>query len=1064
MNKNQKNILNAWILTEASEPKEISDVKEVLSAGEFENESNQKIKKVQKLEVEKFPWTCSNFKMNEKLAKQKHNYTRQFTLYRFCYPKFYIEKYLKEYFKSKEEIVNKSYVPCYGYSFRVDALGYMVDESLEVPMIHSLLKILSKTSEIENVLENYNHKLALFKEEIKSIVADNPLSKKIMSMLDHKFKELFFVFDSHLYVQEKYFSIEKIKQGVKPYDSSKSYYMNDLELIKERGVNKTLECYMEGIKKEKRVEIDNNFEYIENILAPKNIPDGRWPSPIEHRLSLMQQVAVNQITIGTESIASVNGPPGTGKTTLLKDVFAHLVVERAKGIVQIDKPNEAIITEKLHPTDMHKVPKLKEELSQFKMVVTSSNNGAVENISKELPLSKELIRDIEEDTKFPYYESQYQEAVKELKGMITYSDKLIGNDQSISTWGLFSAVMGKNSNVEKMLGVFLDTNKETPDISKLSGWLIQEYKQTEYNQRMKNWEKAKERFKEELKMIQSLKKEIEYGYRISEKIGDLRQENINDKLEINVIQKEKEIIINEYKSLKKILQKLTEDEPDWKEKISDLEILQEALPKKGIIQKIMNILSNKEDEETQKLKNRKALIIKEKEAYNSKINEHQEKLRQLKENQKDIDNRILVLNERLSKETALMSKLNDFQSKHPDVVVPVEGFWESNHYDEYQESVLWQSDELQFHRGRLFIYAMDLHKHVLIANAHKVQKSLLILANPKKKSIEEIKQAWNIFHLITPVVSTTFASISRMYGRIEADFIDYLFIDEAGQAVPQSAVGALWRSRKAIVVGDPIQIEPVITLEKSLLDEIRKAYNISEHLLGMETSVQKIADWSNPYGTKSNDSWIGIPLWVHRRCLNPMFSIANNMAYEGKMVLPSYVKKAEKSDKKVIGESIWYDVSGGAIKGQYVQEHGETVIELLLEKWKENTDLPSLYIISPFTAVKNELKKKLKQRLIKERPSYKEEIKEWIDRSVGTVHTFQGKEADTVYFVTGTDSQQSGAAKWSCSKPNLLNVAVTRAKEEFVIIGDYNRFESYDYYKDIIKNSEVRKYQTLKSV
>ncbi len=65
--------------------------------------------------------------------------------------------------------------------------------------------------------------------------------------------------------------------------------------------------------------------------------------------------------------------------------------------------------------------------------------------------------------------------------------------------------------------------------------------------------------------------------------------------------------------------------------------------------------------------------------------------------------------------------------------------------------------------------------------------------------------------LIFPVVSTTFASFDLLSGGIPKDFIDYLFIDEAGQAIPQAAVGALYRSKKVVAVGDPIQIEPVVT-------------------------------------------------------------------------------------------------------------------------------------------------------------------------------------------------------------------------------------------------------------
>ncbi|WP_240501926.1 AAA domain-containing protein [Bacillus sp. MUM 13] len=76
--------------------------------------------------------------------------------------------------------------------------------------------------------------------------------------------------------------------------------------------------------------------------------------------------------------------------------------------------------------------------------------------------------------------------------------------------------------------------------------------------------------------------------------------------------------------------------------------------------------------------------------------------------------------------------------------------------------------------------------------------------------------------------------------------------------------------------------------------------------------------------------------------------------------------------------------------------------------------------------------------------------------SVGTVHTFQGKEAEIVYLVTGTDEKGDGAANWSCSKPNLINVAVTRAKNEFYVIGDYKRFSKKPYYASIVENIEIK--------
>lgn len=65
---------------------------------------------------------------------------------------------------------------------------------------------------------------------------------------------------------------------------------------------------------------------------------------------------------------------------------------------------------------------------------------------------------------------------------------------------------------------------------------------------------------------------------------------------------------------------------------------------------------------------------------------------------------------------------------------------------------------------------------------------------------------------------------------------------------------------------------------------------------------------------------------------------------------------------------------------------------------------------------------------------------------IGTVHTFQGKESEVVFFVLGCDATQSGATDWAAAAPNLLNVAVTRAKNYLYIIGDRDLWGPRQYF------------------
>ncbi len=180
----------------------------------------------------------------------------------------------------------------------------------------------------------------------------------------------------------------------------------------------------------------------------------------------------------------------------------------------------------------------------------------------------------------------------------------------------------------------------------------------------------------------------------------------------------------------------------------------------------------------------------------------------------------------------------------------------------------WTDREWNTARTELFFEALRLHRAFLKAESARIRASLhgamdvLLGESLVNASEEAIRAAWQTLFFVVPVVSTTFASFGSMFSHLPEESLGWVILDEAGQAAPQQAAGAIWRGRRVIALGDPFQLEPVVPLSIAAQQALRRTFGVEEERwLPGRTSVQHLADQRTAYGTYLPDEeaqvWVG---------------------------------------------------------------------------------------------------------------------------------------------------------------------------------------------------------------
>lgn len=868
-----------------------------------------------------------------------------------------------------------------------------------------------------------------------------------------------------------------------------SFFLHDLALVskqlKQGNLPVGLSYYLGINKHDTSIDILANKNRLEDALAPHKINAARWPSVGGYPLVTLQQAAVNlarEQLASNSGIVAINGPPGTGKTTLLRDVIVSAVVDRAIAMCQFDDPNKAFTAtdkKKSAGKGFFNLYKLADSLKGHEIVVASSNNKAVENVSKELPALKAI--DSSYTEKLSYFKSISDTLFNTDNSKTTGDDEIIeDSSKQLETWGLIAAVLGNSTNRyafqqafwwdnENSFQTYLkaakgdnpiieEMDKEGNKIRRQRTIVQQEKPPSSAAIALNEWKQAKTKF------IQ-LKQEIDAQLQLLVSVRKQWHSLVNIKQQI---QNKNNLIIDFIKQLGELDSSLT----IYKDKLSELNTQIKELNVKLMLYKKERPNFFARFFLTQRWKLWSAQwneLINQLQQLNNQLQENTTKESNIVNQQKQIESEVnnqkqglsLLLNDRQQLDDALSTAKTKYGTRFVD-----EKYLFAEHEVLHKNSP-WIPDELHRKREALFVAALAVQKAFIGVAAQKYQHNLSFLIDAMNNGLsadynDYLPDIWSTLFSVVPVVSTTFASVEAMFGKLPQESIGWLLIDEAGQASPQFAVGAIFRSKRILVVGDPLQIPPVVSLPKELNKEICNYFSVDENSWSAPmASTQVLADRASLYQSRfentEESSKVGLPLLVHRRCQNPMFSISNQVAYNNQMVHAVSQKPLDKI-ATLLGESCWFNVDGEA-SSKWCPAEGQLALQLFTNI-VSNVDKPEVFIITPFRDVAYNLKNLLREeKTLSRRLNITAEKKwsKWLDNNIGTVHTFQGREAETVIFILGApNSNQNGARKWAAETPNIINVAVSRAKNNLYVIGSHGAWSGVGFARDLANKLHIQ--------
>jgi hypothetical protein len=311
---------------------------------------------------------------------------------------------------------------------------------------------------------------------------------------------------------------------------------------------------------------------------------------------------------------------------------------------------------------------------------------------------------------------------------------------------------------------------------------------------------------------------------------------------------------------------------------------------------------------------------------------------------------------------------------------------------------------------------------------------LIVSANDNGKRLESqiFARYHQLFTKITKILSCWAVTSLSAKGRVPFDpqLFDILIIDEASQCDIASILPLLFRAKKVVIIGDPKQLRHISRLPIAKDRQLLQSHGLAEGSAAWAYSVNSVFDLARSL-CRGEDI---VELRDHHRSHSDIIGFSNEYFYEDRLRVAT--NHNELRSLNVEGPAVrWIDVCGICVRpangGAMNDEEARAVVKEIERLVFEVGYTGSIGVVTPFRAQANRINDLISQQQnLNARLSSANFLAQTVDR-------FQGDERDLMIFSPVVSvGVPEGALMFLRSRPNLFNVAITRARAALIVVGD----------------------------